>query len=493
MKSGIRVVLWLLYLFLGFESGLRVFWIQTSLRSYNVNISLISAYLYIPYIPWCLKFIPWMCSSRFGFRGYHRKPHLLLGLFGCAMTCIPLSFKISLELFLFCFFSFHWWAVWAWVNIAGSLIEDTLLMTEEEKLFYQQMVLLIEAIGSLLGVRFGGPLWEALPGHNTGPVIGGIYGFLFFTVLLFFKDYGVTREGVLAYYTGDEPDLPVRGKQLPIPIGEELKIETNTLPRQWASMRELIANPYLKGILIYNLVYSLFPSYDTAFWYMQQEILGFTPNEMSILGSIGEAGKIAALILFYFTGTRIRINCYYIALGLLTVITSIPPLLLTWSITYSDNDKVYLYDSFGLDPMLLVLGRNVFGDFFDKLHALPTHQLASMLCRTANSAGGLAAIGSLHNFIIGLGRIVDSLFYKAFGVDNQSYEGLKWLVLLRICLDLASSLFTFSLPNISISKVVKRDAKSRAQVVQTVVGDEFDLVPETTSNAVTQETAAQSL
>lgn len=477
----LRRALWFLYLVLGFEAGMRVFWIQTALRSYKIPISMISAALYIPYIPWCLKFVPWMISSRWGFRGHHRKPHILLGLLGCALTLIPLSFPCSLSAFLGLFFMFHWWIVWAWVNIVGCVVEDSLLMDEDARNFYQLAVLIVEAVGSLIGLRVGGRICIAMANQNSGPVISGIYGFLFLFTFAALPDYGMRRPRTLsnAYGNGEGPDLTVAGKERPVPVEEAIFFETETVEKQWAAMRDLLGNPYLRGVLLYNLLYSLFPSYDTAFWYMQQEILHFTPDDMGFLGAIGEAGKIIALVLFYFMGNRVRIRCFYIILGTLTVVTSIPPLLLTMSITYDDQEKVYLYDSLGLSPVLLVMGRNVFGELFDKLHALPPHQLASLLCRTAASAGALAAMGSASNFITGVGKLVDAGFYHLFGVDSTSFVGLKNLVWLRIALDSFSCLITFTLPNISISRIVQKDIRSRSVVVQQEVGEEF-----TTDNAL---------
>ena len=472
----IRFILWFLHFALGFESGIKYFWIFTLLGTYPIHLGVREAILSIPYIPWCLKFIPWLLSNRWGVKGHYRKPHIILGLAGCAVTCIPLSFPLSLELFLLCFFFFHWWVVWAWVNITGSVMEDMVVLEDEERTNQQTLLLFVESVGRAIGMALGGPIWEAMPHQNSGPVVGAIYGGLVLLVLVFFKDYGMLRENTLstAYGATGEPDLMVRGRERPVPIEEEIRIERDSCKRQCTQMLEVLSNPYLKGLILYNLVYSLFPGYETAFWYMQQEVLGFTPKEMSILGSVGEIGGIFALIVYYCRGDRVKLKCFYITIGCFTVLTSLPPLLLTWSITYDDKEKVYLYDNFGLDPHLLVLGRNVFGDFFDRLHGLPPGQLAGLFCRSASSAGGLAALGSLSSVVAGVGRQVNALFYWAFGVDNKQYEGLKWLVLLRIILDFTSGMCTCMLPNKTIHQISKEDMRGRVKVVHQEVGLELD-------------------
>lgn len=472
----IRPTIWLLHFTLGLESGIKSFWIFTLLRSYPIHLQTIESILSIPYLPWCIKFIPWMISSNWGWRGHYRKPHIIIGLLGTALSCVPLSYPLSLPMFLLAFFSFHWWVVWAWVNITGCVIEDMLLLDDKERVRQQTLLALVESVGRAIGSRVSGPIWEAMPNHNSGPLIGGIYGGLALVVLVFLTDYGMTQGRTLstAYGVTGEPDLMIRGRERPVPIDEGVRIERDSCKRQCRQMLEVLNNPYLKGLVLYNLIYSLFPSYDTAFWYMQQEILGFTPSEMSVLGSVGEMGGIVALVVYYFIGERVRLNCYYITIGIFTVLTSLPPLLLTWSITYDDKEKVYLYDSFGMDPHLLVLGRNVFGDFFDRLHGLPPGQLAALFCRSATSAGALAALGSVSNVVAGVGRQVNALFYHVFGVDNKSYEGLRWLVLLRILLDFMSGVCTCMLPNKTIHQISKEDMRGRAKEVQRAIGEELD-------------------
>lgn len=476
----VRPILWVIHFLLGLDAGFRVFWIQTTLRSYALKISLISSILSIPYIPWCLKCLPWLCSSKYGINGYHRKPHMLLGFMGCALSFIPLSFPLPLGLFLICFFSFHWWLVWAWVNITGCVVEDTLDLEDNTKIRTQTLLLIVEATGRLIGSRFGGDIWQALPGHNTAPICGGIYTCLFLLALVFLRDYGLRREGVLssAYGANGLPDLPVRGKERPLRVEEEIVVVSNTCTRQFQAMAELFNNKYLKAIIIFNFVYTLFPNYDVAFWYMQIEILHFTPTEMGILSSVGEFGTILALLIYYCVGGRLRINCYYVTLGLFTILTNILPLMLTFSITYEDQEKVYAYETFDLPPFLLVMGRNVFGDFFDRLHSLPPHQLANLFCRSASSAGGLAALGSAHNIVTGLGRQIDALFYHIFAVDDKSFEGLRWLVLLRQCLEIASLCVACVLPKESIKTIAKQEAAELETIVEEVVGEEFGTTTE---------------
>jgi hypothetical protein len=472
----IRFLLWFLHFTLGFESGIKVFWVYTLLGEYPINLRLRESILSIPYIPWCLKFIPWMLSNRWGVRGHYRKPHIILGLIGCALICIPLSHPLSLEMFLLSFFFFHWWVVWAWVNVTGCVMEDMVLLDDEEQTQQQTLLMITEHIGRAIGVALGGPIWQGMPNHNTAPLIGGIYGALALIFLVFFKDYGMAQDRTLstAYGKTGRPDLMIRGRERPIPVGESIRIERDSCIRQCSEMKEVLSNPYLKGLILYNLIYSLFPGYDTAFWYMQQEMLKFTPFEMSILGSIGEIGGIVALVSYYCCCSRIKLKCFYITIGCFMVLSSVPPLLLTWSITYDDKEKVYLYDNFGLDPHALVLGRNVFGDFFDKLHSLPPSQLAVLFCRSASSAGALAALGSVNNIVLGVSRQINAQFYHTFGIDNKMYENLKWLVLLRICLDFTSGMCTCMLPNKTIHQISKEDMRGRVKQVQQEVGAEFD-------------------
>jgi len=207
--------------------------------------------------------------------------------------------------------------------------------------------------------------------------------------------------------------------------GEKIVIESETCMSNLKLIRQSLAHPIIRYLLMYNLICTLFPSASIPMFFFINDEVKITPRDVSIIACVTEFTRIFGGLLYQkFFRTR---SIWYIY-GVATVVQAITeyvPYLLTktielkegqtcgdgigWdrNVTYA-NGTCYLYEYLEINPVFLLVGDEAISEIVDKLKDMPLMILVQALCKESVEASTYSFVQSVQNTVGLLHRISDA-------------------------------------------------------------------------------------
>jgi len=181
--------LFILYFFLGVQANIYDFAVRLDLQNvYMVPLSTMQNYYVIISIIWYFKWIPAITSDLVGFRGYHRKPYMVIAntaafVFSMCLTIphLPLSSYIALLTLTSISICV------ADVNYDACMVEDVRGSNGKQTMLTR--IQLVRAFGGLVGNVTGPLVWPYIDSYGVFEVSAFISGFAALISAIVFIDY----------------------------------------------------------------------------------------------------------------------------------------------------------------------------------------------------------------------------------------------------------------------------------------------------------------
>ncbi len=485
-----------LYFLLGIQLSIYDFTTRIDFQEYGTSVSSIGLKTSFIISIWYMKFIPALFSDLVGFRGYHRKPHIIAANFVAIIMCFVLSSEMIKETdYIIGLFVLNVCICTMDVNYDGCMVED--MRDSEDKEKTMTRIQLIRAFGDICGNIFGPLLWKKY-GSSGVYMTTAIISVLSLVCAIRFTDYPRDDKIKNTYSVGNtELDLQTHGNAavstFDITTNEFVpeKKQKITLCYLLCTIGKTLSNSSLRNLLFFNFLINLSPSTSLTMFYYLKDELGITPTYMSILGGMVSSSRILAILLFvYLRKTKMRL--LYIYTSLLTVFVSLFPLFISMKVpeVFVDNSTIYddedivgislrLYtlanhtipvtDLFGLGSFWCYSGSEVLTIFADVIRDLPPTIIAAAICDKVVDASAFSTVTSLLNIFSGLKGVIESAINSLLGLNHQHYDNLPILILIAmICEVIGLSLSCCVIPNLSMEDVTDpKDTFDKLETVET--------------------------
>ncbi len=457
-----------LYYILGTQLSIYDYTLRKDFAQFDTSITDFGWTMLIMLCPWQFKAVLALISDRFGFRGRHRKPYIIVCNF-LAMICVSFLTmeSISKDGYIAAMFFYNLFISWSDVCLDACVVEDSKDEPPDKKGVTQTFMIRSRLLGDTVGGVMGPVLWKYV-GSN------GVFGML----------AGVCAKGFIMGILLKEPARVEEPDDVKQGVYKMVKAACSTLN-----------DPIFRGTLIFMLITGLLPSAGIAMFYYFTEELDFTPEFMSLLSLLGGILRFIALTFVYPYLKRFKIRRMYAALAIMGFILSGIPVLLTYQIKVIDadvdyfrqkynmttNDTIYapLSDILGLNNYACAIASDPLDQAIDELKNMPIYNLAALACDKKVAGGAYALVMSLLNLVGGLRRVIDNHIMKALGIDHYKSAGLWILVLICSLSELLPVIpDCFLVPDASLEELAKdKEAREAGVSMDVELKHEFRIEP----------------
>lgn len=461
-----KYLLGILYLTLGVITSMYHFTVKRDMQTYGLSLSDINIKLFIAHFPWQVKFLPAIFCDIVPLCGRHRKPYIVTSLLCAVVSVAFLTSPIpGVNEYVLCLFMLNLFVSIADVNYDACIVEDSRAETSIQKGNLQTSMWYCRFIGEAAG-DIGGPiLWSRLGSNGTFAAVT-ITATLGLVSGLFLADS--PRSLVLAeshHPSGKIEDFNIGNESPRFILGESGSDLTSRTKRRHTFLNGLqlikktIFSPFLRLVLLYNLLTSIFPSASLAMFFYITDDLKFTPEQMSVLGLCGAAGKLIGMGVFKLLKPYNVQQVFLFTSGIGMLLTNFSLL-----VTIKFSNHLTAAEIMGFDLFWCAILDDVIGDAMEAIRFMCIIIISNMVCERAVEAGSYSTILSLMNISGALKKVVESALMRALNIDSGHFTNLSFLLVICLGFKLLSFLMIVPLiPDASIHDLSDRVTLIREQ------------------------------
>jgi BT1 family len=472
--------LWILNLILGIQVTIYHYTFRKDLLQYGFPMTTINLIRLLAHLPWNLKPLPALfCVDGIGCKGYHRKPHIMIG---SAVACVCISIlsspDVASSLYISMITLFNVFLVLADVAIDGYMIDSVRI---DSNAIVNADV--FRTIGYIIGDTSAALLWEHVHSNGVYGIVAGVTGLMTITAV-FMKDTTRLTSTVntvngthnIPDYSSDVVGVVIiddKGESVrPLRIHNHFFVQCKLI---WSTL----TNKAIFALLIVSFLANIIPSSSLPMFYYLTEELKFSSYTMSILGFVSSVVRVVTLVMYRgFTvcgctvkGLRtLSIRTIFVGVTLTRILVNIMPAILSYQVEVQVNnngtittEKQSLVVDIGLNPIVFSIGDTVFEEILDTLQALPLKQIIGHICENGVEAGVFATAMSTLNIGNAIQGLIDTGIMQALGIDHGNYDGLFFSIMIsQVCTLVVSIVACFSLPDITDEDISQQRNNEKA-------------------------------
>ena len=446
--------LYTLNLLLGIQITIYGFALRKDLLEYGLSMPVINNTRLLVHLPWNLKFVPaLLCVDSIGYKGYYRKPHIMLG---SAMASIFIGIlmlpDIDSTTYLTMVTLYNIFIVLADVAIDGAMIDRS--RTNENVIVNCEA---FRSLGYIIGDTAGVMIWYY---HGSRGVFAACCYFtaIMFAIAVSMHDHRrMTQVVDTANGSNNIPDFhnsSVAARELDSSGRERKSIRyRNYCTVQMKLIISTITHPSIAALIFISFISSMVPSSSIAMFYYMTEELNFQAPVMAMLALVASIARIVTMILYRgfpigycifkgckrpeFDSIRIpgirmfSIKAIIISITLMRILVNIMPAVLSYQVDVQvmvngtmTTDKQSYVTAAGMNPVVFSIGDTVFEEVLDTLQMLPLKQVTGHVCENSVEASAYSVVMSIINAGNAIQILLDSEVMKGLRIDHGSYDGL---------------------------------------------------------------------
>ena len=433
--------LWVLNLILGIQVTVYHYTLRKDLLEYGFPMSKINLIRLLAHLSWNFKPAPaLLCVDGIGCRGYHRKPHIMIGsALACVCISVLASPNITASVYITMITLFNVFLVLADVAIDGYMIDS--VRVDQNAIVNSDV---FRTMGYIIGDSTAAILWEHI--HTTGvyTVVAVATGLM--TITAFFMrdsvrttsvvDTNNGRNNIPDYSSSVVTSIPVDDQGMP---KKSIRIRNHCLV-QCRLVWSTLTHKAIFALLVVSFLSNIVPSSSLPMFYYLTEELKFSSYTMSMLGFISSIVRVITLVAyrgfsicgFSVYGLRVlTIRTIFVCVTMVRIAVNIMPAILSYQVEVPVMvngtmvmDKQSLVLDIGLNPVVFSIGDTVFEEILDTLQTLPLKQIIGHICENGVEAGVYATAMSILNTGNAIQGLIDTGIMEALGIDHGNYDGL---------------------------------------------------------------------